>query len=63
MNTTSRTRRTPIVLIAIGLLTAAAHLVLGPLAGILGTGGWVSGVVLGLLVAGLGNHLRMFGRR
>jgi deazaflavin-dependent oxidoreductase (nitroreductase family) len=48
------------VLITGGILIAAAHLVLG-LTGALGTAGWVSGVVIGALTAGIGNHLRIFG--
>ena len=31
--------------------------------GIMSRPQWVSGVVLGLMIAGVGNHLRIFGRR
>jgi len=57
------TRRRPIVgiLIAAGLLTAIMHGVFG-LLDTLGPGQWISGVVIGLLIAGIGNHIRIFGR-
>lgn len=57
----TRARTLPTALIAVGLVVAAAHLVLG-LGGVLGATAWISGVVLGLLVAGVGNHIRIFGR-
>jgi hypothetical protein len=50
------------ILIVVGLLVAAVHLTLG-LSGVLGTASWVSGVGIGLLVAGVGNHIRIFSRR
>lgn len=50
------------ILIVVGLLVAAVHLTLG-LGGVLGTASWVSGVGIGLLVAGVGNHIRIFSRR
>jgi hypothetical protein len=49
------------ILIAAGLLTAIAHGVFG-LLDALGPGQWISGVVTGLLIAGIGNHIRIFGR-
>ena len=56
-------RRTgPLATIALGLVTAAAHGTLGAV-GIMSRPQWVSGVVLGLMIAGVGNHLRIFGRR
>jgi hypothetical protein len=62
MNVRPRTRKVPIIVIVAGLLLALVHLVLG-ISGIMTTFQWVSGVVLGLLVAGAGNHIRIFGRR
>ncbi|UXY30240.1 nitroreductase family deazaflavin-dependent oxidoreductase [Streptomyces sp. HUAS TT20] len=52
----------PALTIGAGVLVALAHVVLGA-SGVMTTGQWASGVVVGLLVAGLGNHLRIFGRR
>ncbi len=57
-----RSRKGPIVAIILGVLIALAHVTLG-LTGVMTTAQWVSGVAVGLLVAGLGNHLRIFGRR
>ncbi|MDL9977806.1 nitroreductase family deazaflavin-dependent oxidoreductase [Microbacterium candidum] len=48
-------------LIGIGIVVAFVHALAGA-AGILGPAGWMSGVALGLLVAGLGNHLRLAAR-
>lgn len=50
-----------VVLIGVGLVVGLVHTTLG-LTSILTTGQWVSGVVIGLLIAGLGNHLRIFRR-
>lgn len=52
----------PKVLIGVGLLVALVHAALGA-GGVMTTGQWASGVIVGLLIAGLGNHLRIFGRR
>jgi hypothetical protein len=52
----------PTILIVAGVLLALIHLVLG-ISGVMTTFQWVSGVVLGLLIAGVGNHIRIFGRR
>jgi deazaflavin-dependent oxidoreductase (nitroreductase family) len=57
-----RSRRVPTLLIVAGLLVTLAHLTLG-LSDVLSTSQWLSGVALGLLVAGIGNHARIFGRR
>lgn len=51
----------PPLLIATGLLVALAHATLG-LAGIMKPAQWISGIVIGLLISGLGNHLRIFRR-
>ena len=53
-------RRLPAALILLGIAVAVAHVSLG-LAHVLDTAGWISGVILGLLMAGTGNHLRIFG--
>lgn len=52
----------PRLLIGFGAVVAAAHGVLGA-TGVMSTGQWASGVLIGLLVAGFGNHLRIFGNR
>ncbi len=52
----------PKIAIAVGLLVASIHLVLG-LADVMTETQWIGGIVLGLLVAGLGNHARVFGHR
>ena len=57
-----RSRRVPALIIATGLLVTLAHLTLG-LSDVLSTSQWLSGAALGLLVAGIGNHARIFGRR
>ncbi len=49
-----------IVAIGAGLFVALAHAALG-LAGVLGMGQWLSAAVLGLLLTGVGNRLRIFG--
>jgi len=57
---TTETRRLPAALILLGIAVALTHFSLG-LAHVLDTTGWISGVILGLLMAGIGNHLRIFG--
>lgn len=52
----------PALTIGAGFVIALAHVVLGA-SGVMSVGQWASGVVVGLLVAGVGNHLRIFGRR
>jgi deazaflavin-dependent oxidoreductase (nitroreductase family) len=56
----ARTVTAPVLAIAAGLLVAAAHATLG-LTGLLGPAKWIGGVVIGLLLAGAGNHRRIFG--
>lgn len=51
----------PYALIAIGAVAVLAHLA-PAVHGVLGIDGWVSGVAIGALVAGLVNHIRIFGR-
>jgi hypothetical protein len=58
----TRSARGPVIAIVVGLIIAVAHLVLG-LASVLNATQWISGVGIGLLIAGLGNHRRIFGRR
>lgn len=48
-------------LIGVGIAVAFLHALAGA-AGILSPAGWMTGVALGLLVAGLGNHLRLAAR-
>jgi Flp pilus assembly protein protease CpaA len=57
-----RSRRVPALLIVAGLLVTLAHLTLG-LSDVLSTSQSLSGAALGLLVAGIGNHVRIFSRR
>jgi deazaflavin-dependent oxidoreductase (nitroreductase family) len=45
-----------------GTLLALAHVLLG-VTGLMTTTQWASGLVIGLLLTGLGNHLRIFGSR
>jgi hypothetical protein len=59
--TTRTAKKGPVIAIVLGVLTALAHLTLG-VTGVMTTPQWVSGVVIGLLVAGVGNHLRVLGR-
>jgi energy-converting hydrogenase Eha subunit B len=52
----------PVIAIVVGILTILVHLTLAA-TGVMTAAQWVSGVVIGLLIAGLGNHRRIFGRR
>jgi hypothetical protein len=54
--------KAPLVAIALGSLIALVHLVLG-LTSVMSPSQWISGVVIGALIAGAGNHRRIFGRR
>jgi hypothetical protein len=54
-------KKGPVLAIGVGVLIATAHLTLG-LFGVLTSGQWISGVAIGLVVAGIGNHIRIFGR-
>jgi deazaflavin-dependent oxidoreductase (nitroreductase family) len=54
--------RLPVLAIVVGLLAVLAHVTLGA-TGVMTTPQWISGVVAGVVVAGLGNHFRIFGRR
>jgi deazaflavin-dependent oxidoreductase (nitroreductase family) len=56
-----RRARGPLIAIVVGALLAAGHATLGAIA-IMNVGQWVPGVAIGLLLAGVGNHLRIFGR-
>ncbi|MFX0577923.1 nitroreductase family deazaflavin-dependent oxidoreductase [Nocardia nepalensis] len=56
----ARDRALPTLLIGTGVLVILAHALLG-IANVFGTGQWLSGIVIGALIAGLGNHLRIFG--
>jgi CDP-diglyceride synthetase len=47
--------------IVFGILLAATHIILG-VAGVMTRPEWISGLVLGILIAGVGNHLRIFGK-
>jgi len=50
----------PVLAITTGLLIATAHTALG-LTGRLHPVNWISGAIIGLLLAGGGNHWRIFG--
>ena len=51
----------PAVLIGVGLLIGVLHASLGA-ANMVTAGMWISGAVLGLLIAGIGNHQRIYRR-
>lgn len=57
----ARRPKLPYTAIGVGALIAVAHASLGA-AGVMTATQWISGVAIGLLVAGVGNHLRIFGR-
>lgn len=59
--TPARRPRGPIIAITAGLAVTAAHAVLGA-AGVMTPPEWISGAIIGLLIAGAGNHARIFGR-
>jgi hypothetical protein len=59
---TTRSVNGPIVAIIAGIVIIVAHLALG-VTGVLNGAQWISGGIIGLLVAGVGNHVRIFGRR
>jgi hypothetical protein len=59
---TTRSRKLPASLIVAGLLVALVHLTLA-VTGAMTTAQWISGIAIGLLIAGVGNHIRLFGRR
>ncbi len=50
----------PIVAIVMGILVAAVHVILGA-TGVMTKPEWISGLIIGILIAGVGNHLRLFG--
>lgn len=52
----------PVLAMVIGLLVALAHVTLG-VTGVMTEPQWISGLAAGLVIAGLGNHYRIFGRR
>ena len=51
----------PATLIGVGLLMAVLHASLGA-ANVVNAGMWITGAVLGLLIAGIGNHQRIYRR-
>lgn len=51
----------PVAAIGFGALLAATHLFLG-VTGAVTWPEWISGLAFGLIIAGAGNHLRIFGR-
>lgn len=57
-----RSAKTPAILIVVGLLVVAAHAALG-VAHVMTAPQWISGVAIGLLIAGVANHFRIFGRQ
>lgn len=61
-STPSRSSLIPKIVIVAGLVVATAHLILG-LTGNMTAMQWISGVIIGLLIAGGGNHFRIHGRR
>jgi type IV secretory pathway VirB2 component (pilin) len=58
----TRSSRGPTIAIVIGLVIAGAHLALG-ITDVMTATQWISGVVIGLSIAGAGNHRRIFGRQ
>jgi deazaflavin-dependent oxidoreductase (nitroreductase family) len=59
--TSARRRSGPVTAIAAGLAVTAAHAVLGAV-GVMTAPEWISGAIIGLVIAGAGNHTRIFGR-
>lgn len=59
MRTTSSKRA--LAAIVFGILLAVAHIILG-VTGVMTRPEWISGLVIGVLIAGVGNHFRIFGR-
>jgi len=55
-------KKAPRIAIAVGLLVVLAHLALA-VTGVMTAAQWTSGVVIGLLIAGVGNHFRIYGHR
>ncbi|HEX9342154.1 MAG TPA: hypothetical protein VF995_00880 [Actinomycetota bacterium] len=58
----TNSKKAPMVAIGAGILIVLAHLTLA-VTGVMSAAQWTSGVVIGLLIAGVGNHFRIFGRR
>ncbi len=58
----TNSKKAPMIVIAFGVLSVLAHLTLA-ITGVMTTAQWISGVVIGLAIAGVGNHFRLFGRR
>ena len=52
----------PIVAIVTGVLVAVVHVILGA-TGVMTKPEWISGLIIGILIAGVGNHQRIFGRQ
>ncbi len=59
--TPARRRSGPVIAITAGLAVMAVHAVLGTV-GVMTAPEWISGAIIGLLIAGAGNHARIFGR-
>lgn len=55
-------KKAPRIAIAVGLLVALALLALA-VTGVTTAAQWTSGVVIGLLIVGVGNHFRIYGHR
>lgn len=55
-----RRPRGPVIAITAGLAVMAAHAILGAV-GVMTPPEWISGAIIGLLIAGAGNHARIFG--
>lgn len=58
----TRSARLAPAAIGFGLLLALAHLIVG-ITGAMTWPEWAGGLALGLLIAAVGNHLRIFGER
>jgi deazaflavin-dependent oxidoreductase (nitroreductase family) len=56
----ARRPRGPVIAIIAGLAVTAAHAALG-VAGVMTPSEWISGAIVGLVIAGAGNHARIFG--
>lgn len=56
-----RSSKLALAAIVFGILLAVAHVILG-VTGVMTRPEWISGLVLGVLIAGVGNHLRIFGK-
>lgn len=58
---TRQPRGGPVIAITVGLTVMAVHAILGTVS-VMTAPEWISGAITGILIAGAGNHARIFGR-